>query len=444
MNLKNSRLWSPATAAVLLLFGLVFGVAISHLAGAQWPSVATRIYYLGLFIWGVLLLIQKRDRIHAPSLIDVLFLIFLLWLLVSIVTHDEERVSVSYYAKFLPFLVLLPYCLGRLMEKEDFSTFRSLLPWLATFLLLLCVLDFWRLPNNETTHSLRWIFFGINHSPLLIAIVVSLALLSLSNCLVAPDRLHPPLLQVVMWGALGGFTVALVMIAARGVLIACAVALLLMVLLARDAPWPRRLLIAAYFFALIAAAFFMLPKPQSELYARARVATEQRLAINQSIAGQIEILSPSGDALDTRCGPLREGVNSIAIRGVLYLEAISLAQQYPLMGVGAARFGDYSCAGSGAYPHSTVLQAFAELGILGGTALLMLFIASLSSVMHAYRNTSIQLNETIFWIALLSFFAQLDQIYGNYFMAAASFFLFGVANQLRIRSRSLDVQSFYA
>lgn len=68
----------------------------------------------------------------------------------------------------------------------------------------------------------------------------------------------------------------------------------------------------------------------------------------------------------TRFKPIVYGVSSVAIRRVLYGEAVDLALAHPLTGIGASKCGFYSCGGWGAYPHSTFLQAFAELGVVGG------------------------------------------------------------------------------
>ena len=68
---------------------------------------------------------------------------------------------------------------------------------------------------------------------------------------------------------------------------------------------------------------------------------------------------------EASCLPFKHGIDSVAMRWVLYQEAVAMFLQDPWIGVGAAAFGKYSCAGIGGFPHSTALQILAELGILG-------------------------------------------------------------------------------
>ena len=101
----------------------------------------------------------------------------------------------------------------------------------------------------------------------------------------------------------------------------------------------------------------------------------------------------------------------------------------PLWGVGAASFGRYSCAGEMGFPHSTILQSFAELGIVGGILYCGLLIVAFFSLIRRVftsatkpADAAVQLSLSLFVMYLLA-----DQFYGNYFMAAGSYFLIGVA-----------------
>jgi hypothetical protein len=425
-------LFSPAALALLLIFGLVFGFAIAHLASLQWSPIATRAFYLGLLAWGGVLLVQRRKLQRQLGLIDWLFLAFLCLVLASLATQSDPGGTVVHYAKFLPFLVLMPYCIGRLMSEDDFYVFSRCLPWLGALILLLCVMDFWLVPDTGVVYS-RWQFFGVNHSPLLIAMLVSAALLALAYRLLSLDAMSSGWKSTAALGLFGLFAMALVLIAARGALIACTTALMLMMGLAQ-ASLRRKLLLLTYFFCSLALAFFVLPKPQTDFYVRMKASVAEGVVLDPQNPQHAQMIVRIKS--NPRCRPLIEGINSVAIRRVLYQEAIDLTHEHPLTGIGATRFGDYSCGGSGSYPHSTVLQAFAELGVMGGMLLLILFTVSLVAVARVYLSSNAFANEAMFWLVLIVFFGQLDQIYGNYFMAAGSFFLFGVANRLYIRNQA--------
>jgi hypothetical protein len=65
--------------------------------------------------------------------------------------------------------------------------------------------------------------------------------------------------------------------------------------------------------------------------------------------------------------------------------------------------------------------------------LLTLIVVSLLVPLQAYLSKSLFSQEAVFWIAWSAFFLFSDQIYGNYFMAAGSSFLFGAFASLRAR-----------
>lgn len=443
MNRYRGWLLSPAVPALLLLFGLVFGFAFAHLAGIKWSPMATRLYYLGLFFWGGAVLVCRWKRWGALGISDGIFLTFVLLVAGSLAVHWEASAAVAYYAKMLPFLVLLPYVLGRLVDASYFSFFVRALPWLGFLLLLLCVADFWLVPNQEEVLE-RWTFFGLNHTPLLISQVLSAAMLVQVHIVlrfeVARDSGSGT--HAIAWSGLGLMAIGLVMIAARGSLIIAALTTILLIFLIPGL-WRRKILLMVYLVVATAVAFDLLPAQQSEFYSRLKtLASSGPIQPTTGEEGRAVVsVLPSGERDSVpvtqrdvpRCQPLTEGFNSVAIRRVLYQEAITLSIQYPLTGVGAGNFGNYSCGGERVYPHSTVLQAFAELGLAGGSLLLTLIAISLLKFWRAHASSPAAASEAALGLALLVFFTLSDQIYGSYFMAAASFFLFGVAASFRMR-----------
>lgn len=105
----------------------------------------------------------------------------------------------------------------------------------------------------------------------------------------------------------------------------------------------------------------------------------------------------------------------------------------PVFGVGAARFGEQSCAGPMAFPHSTILQGGAELGLIGGgllIGLMMLAAVTLARPLLSVRQGS-NWSVHAFVLALFAAFQLGDQIYGNYFMSVGTWLLLGIAASMR-------------
>lgn len=137
------------------------------------------------------------------------------------------------------------------------------------------------------------------------------------------------------------------------------------------------------------------------------------------------------------CRPIEINADSVAIRWVLYQEAMAQFMQAPLMGNGAGLFGERSCLGTGGFPHSTVLQAFSELGLVGGMALVTLLATAVTALFRLLaREKNLAGNTHLFLtLAFLAMYLIADQIYGNYFMASGTYFALGVIAALHDRAK---------
>ncbi len=151
------------------------------------------------------------------------------------------------------------------------------------------------------------------------------------------------------------------------------------------------------------------------------------LAGEQASRKSVPIFGPAS------CLPIEKGIDSVAIRYLLYHEAKAVFINSPLWGVGAASFGRYSCAGETGYPHNTVLQSFAELGIVGGLLYCGLLVIALFGFFRRAFNGTVKKTSAVAQLSLSLYVMYLltDQLYGNYFMAAGSYFMIGVAASMR-------------
>jgi len=121
------------------------------------------------------------------------------------------------------------------------------------------------------------------------------------------------------------------------------------------------------------------------------------------------------------------------MRWVLYQEAMAMFLENPIFGVGAARFGEQSCTGAMGFPHSTILQGGAELGLIGGGLLIGLMILAAVTLARPFLSVRQGSNWSAhaFVLALFAAFQLGDQIYGNYFMSVGTWLLLGIAASMR-------------
>jgi hypothetical protein len=244
----DPRLRSRVAPALLLLFGLVFCFALAHLTGAVWVRDATCSYYAALFLWAAAILLDHW-RTLGWVINDCLFIAFVSLIIVSLAWRDFDATA-AYYAKLLPFMVLMPYVLGRVVGEPDFAFILGALSVLGILLLAMCALEFWPLPNTGVIYS-RWTLFGFNHASLLIAQLVAISAVTVAYRLVvgkAGVEAHR-WDNALGWLVLGIFTVALVLIAARGALIGCVLAFLCLLVLARCS-WVSKAIMVIYLVLL--------------------------------------------------------------------------------------------------------------------------------------------------------------------------------------------------
>ena len=122
------------------------------------------------------------------------------------------------------------------------------------------------------------------------------------------------------------------------------------------------------------------------------------------------------------------------MRGVMYREAVAMFLENPVMGVGADRFGERSCTGPGWYPHSMVLQVFAELGLVGGgllSGLLALAAVTLARLFLPGRQDGSNWSADVFTLTLFVMFFVAHQSSGNYFTGMGTWLMLGIAASMR-------------
>ncbi|WP_310446587.1 O-antigen ligase family protein [Thiobacillus sp.] len=434
MKLRIVPAWllSPALPAAGLLYGLLFCLAIAHLMGWMWPPLATKIFYGALFSWVGVLAWRSRPLPRSPVLADKLFGLFVLGVLVSLLAHGRADSSAMKHLQFVPSLVVLPYIIGRIMTPGDARLLVRVLVWAGPLILLLAIFDYYQ--SRETmTAGPRWIFFGTDHSPLLISFMLSASLIASTFMLFMQHR--TAWRQAALLVVQGISVVSLVFVAARGVLLGAMLGMVFMMFATRGVPVVRRVGFLMYLSAVLIFAFFVLPNPQSELYAK--LMTDPNIAYQTSFAeapnfGADTAVSGATPILgEAACSPFKEGQNSISMRWVLYKEAVAVFLGAPWGGVGAALFGRHSCAGVGGYPHSTILQSFAELGAAGGLLFVGLMAWTMASLLRAGRTKHWMLPLVL---GMAVQYLATDQFYGNYLMAAGTYFWVGMTASMQSNS----------
>jgi O-antigen ligase len=428
---KLSALFNPALPGVIFLFGLTFCFALVHILRWPWISHMTIFFYAILFVWTALIAWQRRELVKDFGLIDILFVAFFIIVLVSVaLPHEKSDDAVKKYAQYLPFMMIAPYLCGRLMRTADIALLSRTTIFLGFAMLPLLVIDYLASP---TQGGVRWIFFGVEHSPLLIGCLLAATLISLCSRFLAysDDSRKNIVVQLIHYGFIAVITVALVWVKARGWLVVGLSGVGVVAWVASNREIKIRLRLFVYVVVTVVFTLALMPKAEGQFYARLLSPPTLVPSISAGV-------NAGGTIIDlASCRPLEEGVNSTAIRWVLYQEAGAIFMEHPFFGIGAARFGEQSCAGAGGFPHSTILQGFAELGFAGGTLFVILFSFALRTLVKRCMSNRYHTGvfEARFVLALFVTFLLADQIYGNYFMAVGAYLMLGISARMQVEEK---------
>lgn len=425
-----SILFNPAIPAALFLFGMVFFLAFANFSGFVWTFYATAMFYSSLVFWIALIAWQRREAFRGFASIDMLFLGFVIVLLASVAyPYGDGYGTVTKEIYYLPFLVCAPYFCGRLIRTHEVGVFSRIAICSGLAMLPLMAIDLLISPSSLAG---RWPFFGLNYSPLLLGGLLAATLISLGTQVLSctGEKRMSNLQWLLYYFVIGLVTIVLVWVKARGWVFAGLAGMSVAIWAARNAGLLNRLGLFMYVLCLVALALSSETAMGRSYYGKLLIAPDAML-LNLEHPDLSKGINPIlGEA---SCRPIEESVDSVAIRGVLYQEAYAIFIENPLFGIGATRFGKRSCIGRGGFPHSTILQGIAELGLIGGGLLLGVLLSALITLVRGciLESSGKGGYEARFVLALLSALLLADQIYGNYFMMVGVCLMLGITGRMQ-------------
>jgi hypothetical protein len=416
--------------AVVLLFGLLCVQALLYFIGVPWERKFTVVLYCFSSIWLVILLAVQSRRWWAPCLLDWLVLLFWCGVAVSIIYRLELTKDATRYLLYAPFMAVLPYLCGRLIPVRSWHRLMHAMLALGSIIALLILADrFYLAPHN--TMLVRWPIFGYDHGRLLVGSLFAAGLpFACISCLTNENQINSKsrVSYLTTHTHTILFTVMLVWILARGWLIAGLFGAVVVVLSTKAVGMFRRICLITVIGVTVAISHVTFLKYDSN-YGHFVSTTYSETDFKYDVANATVRREGGSILAGDSCRALRGG-DSISVRELLYREAFAMFMTTPLIGVGATKFGHYSCwAAANSYPHSTILQVFAELGLLGGGLFVTLLTLALITLLRlaVVANSTHIAQSTTGALALFCVFSVADQFYGNYFMVTGTWLMIGVA-----------------
>ena len=428
----REELTGPAVLAALILFGLFFFQSLAFFADQDWNrgiSISLHVFNLLFLTW---ITIRRVEQLLAPNHIDILFVLFCILVSVSLAAGGVTNGTVERHAQYLIPLTIAPYLCGRQMQAPDLRALRLAIVFSGTAALILLLTD--RLTSPASHDVGRWPFFGLDHSPLLGAAILTLSLLGVCSLLVENVAHHTSRTRSVyqfigLSIIVSVFSLGLIWLTARGWLIAALIGIFVMMMLPALKHNRRRLLLMSLVTSSMVVGFATIPNIDS--YAAHQYQVPMGLNAKVSVVPEslknnfgVNPILPKENCLGLASN------NSVAIRWLLYNEAFKQFLAEPITGVGAARFGLRSCGAPSTHPHSIFLQALAELGVMGGVLLALIAYSGTKTLVHAVvRKTPVSELGVPYLFLLSALVANLvaAQIYGNYFTTSAFWLFTGIS-----------------
>lgn len=429
----------------MLLFGLLFLQAVFYFLGVPWVRVATIGFYFisGLFAFWCAW--SRRVLLRPFNKIDGCFFAFVLVVVFSLGVSGFLNGMDSRLGGYLLFLVVVPYVCGRCFCRlSELLKMQVLISISGLAIVPILLADRLIMPTVERG---RFSFFGMDHSPLMIGALLAATLIALHSwglfsSISNKEKDRGRMMSVVGHVLICLVTVFLVWVSARGWLLAGLTGAVVVTVIAIRVRYLKKIVVLVTILLFAALSLKWLPNIDPRFGAVYSIAGNSLTTDRYLMFGAATpVLGTATPVLgEASCLPFKQGVDSIAMRWILYQEAIAMFLQKPWLGVGAAAFGWYSCTGPGGFPHSTVLQVLSELGVLGGcvfAALIALTVGTLIGRVRDAKSDSESRSITFLVSMFVSVFIA-DQVYGNYFMAVAIWLLIGIVASMRGKPRPGD------
>lgn len=388
------RALGPAVGAAYVV-GLPILLALCALLGVAWTKNYTVLFYSSIAIFTFSALWAHRSS-FSLQLSDYLVAALIIRSLYTIFTssNDELHAALS-WVRYMPFLMVAPYVHGRLMRPEQMRLFFNALAIGAGVFLTCAAYDYF---FNSPVYRGRYIFFGYDHSPLLTG--MSAAILT---CYFAST--YRFIGNIKLYGLLVCLTCLLFWLGARGWFVASVIAISANISVQIWNQKDMRYLI----LLLISLLIITTAVAHSEFYSNIFLLTD--ILASFQTPGDCNSVLNSGDSVRIRLGLLQQ--------------AIDIFIKYPTFGIGAGLYGINTCFGYYAFPHSTFIQIMVENGVFGLAIIFMIYISSLKKLICSDRHCLILCLSTF-----LLLFTIADQIYGNIYMASATWISLGMIQTL--------------
>lgn len=349
---------------------------------------------------------------------DTLLLCFVCIVAISLFfseIEDKERI-----VRYLFSIMLFPYFFSRTISRDGISVFVYTTLILSFGFIIFTLMGIIDLGDVALRHERVYLYFGFPAHQAFPMGIALLAIFLVSSLML--EKWGNPKKNGIMLAVLFSAVLSITFLGSRAVLVTCLFVSFTIVLLARWKPFKAKLLCLLVVACAVMLALAIVPHEKRWFFG-------QLMDVNAIPKEVPKEASSKSDGCKIKD-------NSMAIRTILYREAITAFMQNPLVGVGVGRFGYYSCyydfGGELHSPHSTALHALVELGLMGGGVFLGLMVGLIVWLLPQMAKEPNADNHWVYIVSPMFLFSViLDQMSASYLTSLHYYLMAGVLVTIR-------------
>jgi len=413
---------NPAMPIAILFGGYVFYAMILNGFELSGFPLITSIYLGTLYLWTALAIFFQGSLEARANYLDLIMLFFICTMGISFAISGDSEL-----AKYFFPLVILPYIAGRLLPVSLVNIFIMMMVVLGILASLTSIFETSMLIQGWHNITTRPSLYGSPVNTVLLGLLVGVMLLMLVAFMLSSsfsqlyDR-NPILVYMILLITPLVCFYFIILGNKTAVLSTFSISVLLLVV-AREIAMKQRVLVFILLTVSIFGSIFAMPENVIRFYKYQNI-SEIIHALEGKYTGFADLfLVDEKNSKDV--GALVSENDSMAVRIVLWRKALKAMSANYIFGIGAGETARLNIK-----PHNIIIQAFVELGVVGGGLLAVFYcIVCYFFIFGLIRG---YFTNTVLWFVapLFGYYFIFAQLMGNLCRDMPSFILAGMAVSL--------------
>lgn len=389
---------------------VIYGIGLIMLASELLGFDKNYVYTIILFIFPTIILIfniKYSIKINNTDLLIYLYLIYIIiYIFLDIDYYAKERLKLFGY---MFFMVFVPYLMGKNYTIESLKLFKFI-SYLIFIFYSISIFSIYIWPNWELAY--RPVFFSDDSFTARLSEMYSVVSIFLLSSILYEKTKIKIILKIIL---LILTYIVILQLGLKVIFISLTIALIIIM----NRKYHDKKIKYGKIYILCLIITFTLSIMVIADYQYFIMLKSSVGFINDILSNEFNIITQYNKCINIDLN------NSIAIRSVLFTDAIGNIIRYPVFGSGPWTFEQFSCwSGVGSHPHNILLQSLSELGIIGTIPLILIIYEGIKKIIvkKIYQQSDIII------IGIFTLYIINVQFNGDIYTNSGLFFSIGLLN----------------